>query len=104
MALPWTVACLLDWRALRWFFRADLTPNSETGVEVPAAPRYALMILTGTIAGFVITSAIDAPPAWAAWLGVVALAIPALKGSRRHGGGWSTRQAPGSCSSSWRWA
>lgn len=82
MALPWTVACLLDWRALRWFFRADLRLNSDTGVEVPAAPRYALMILTGTIAGFVITSAVDAPPAWAAWLGVVALAIPALKGSR----------------------
>ena len=82
MALPWTVACLLDWRALRWFFRADLTLNSETGVEVPAAPQYALMILTGTIAGFVITSVIDAPPAWAAWLGVVALAIPALKARR----------------------
>jgi arsenical pump membrane protein len=51
-------------------------------VEVPAAPQYALMILTGTIAGFVITSLIDAPPAWAAWLGVVALAIPALKARR----------------------
>ena len=34
MALPWTVACLLDWRVLRWFFRADLRLNSDTGVEV----------------------------------------------------------------------
>jgi arsenical pump membrane protein len=29
IALPWTVACLLDWRALWWFFRADLPPNSQ---------------------------------------------------------------------------
>ena len=82
MALPWTVACLLDWRALKWFFRADLTLSSEQVVEVPAAPRYALIILTGTVAGFVVTSAIDVPPAWAAWLGVVALAIPALNARR----------------------
>jgi arsenical pump membrane protein len=40
------------------------------------------MILAGTIAGFVVTSAIDVPPAWAAWLGVVALAVPALKARR----------------------
>ena len=108
MALPWTVACLLDWGALRWFFRADLRPNSggrggsgksrsdpapprnraagdsvgDDGGQVPAAPRYPLMILAGTIAGFVVTSAIDVPPAWAAWLGVVALAVPALKARR----------------------
>ena len=40
------------------------------------------MILAGTIAGFVVTSAIDVLPAWAAWLGVVALAVPALKARR----------------------
>jgi arsenical pump membrane protein len=52
------------------------------GRQVPAAPRYPLMILAGTIAGFVVTSAIDVPPVWAAWLGVVALAVPALKARR----------------------
>ena len=82
MALPWTVACLLDWRALRWFFRADLRLSSEQAVEVPAVPRYPLLILAGTVAGFVVTSAIDVPPAWAAWLGVVALGIPALTARR----------------------
>jgi arsenical pump membrane protein len=82
MALPWTVACLLDWRALRWFFRADLTVNSDQAVTVPVAPWYPLTILAGTIAGFVVASAIDVPPAWAAWLGVLALAVPALKARR----------------------
>jgi arsenical pump membrane protein len=82
MALPWTMSCLLDWLALRWYFRDDLTRDSEHSVDVPAAPRYALTILTGTVAGFVVTSAIDVPPAWAAWLGVVALAAPALKARR----------------------
>ena len=82
MALPWTVACLLEWLALKWFFRADLTFNSDQAVAVPAAPRCPLMILAGTIAGFVVTSAIDVPPAWAPWLGVVALAVPALKARR----------------------
>jgi arsenical pump membrane protein len=130
MALPWTVACLLDWGAVRWFFRADLTPNSEgrggsakspsdpgpprsrvaggsvrgDGGQVPAAPRYPLMILAGTIAGFVVTSAIDVPPAWAAWLGVVALAVPALKARRTTWWRMVNRQALGSCSSSWHWA
>ena len=82
MALPWTTSCLLDWLALRWYFRGDLTRDSQHSVDLPAAPRYALTILTGTVAGFVVTSAIDVPPAWAAWLGVVALAAPALKARR----------------------
>ena len=105
MALPWTVACLLDWRALKWFFRADLSPNSEgRTMAVPAAPRYPLMVLAGTIAGFIVTSAIDVPRPGrpgSAW---------SFSPSRRCGlderlgGGWSPRQVPGSRCSSWRWA
>jgi arsenical pump membrane protein len=82
MALPWTASCLLDWLALRWYFRSDLRLVSKSSVRVPLAPRYALAILTATVAGFVVTSAIDVPPAWAAWLGVVALAGPAIRGRR----------------------
>ena len=96
MALPWTVACLLDWRALKWFFQADLSPNSEgRTMAVPAAPRYPLLVLAGTIGGFVVTSAIDVPPAWAAWLGVVVLASPALRARRTTWWRMVTETSPG---------
>ena len=64
-------------------------------MAVPAAPRYPLMVLAGTIAGFIVTSAIDVPPAWAAWLGVVVLAIPALRARRTTWWRMVTETSPG---------
>jgi arsenical pump membrane protein len=80
MTVPWLLACGCEWLALRTFFRADLpaTPGTEpTGLR--AAPRYALAVLTITVAGFVITSSLEVNPAWAALGGCVLLLIPRIR-------------------------
>ncbi len=78
MALPWLVACILDWGSLRIAFAADLKGLAAGRAGVDPAPKYPLAVLVLTIAGFVITSAIGIAPAWAALAGVLALAIPRL--------------------------
>ena len=76
MLLPFLAVCGLEWLALRLFFRADLPRGGDQQVSVPAAPRYALAVLGVTVVGFVVTSALDVPPAWAALGGVLLLGIP----------------------------
>ena len=79
MLLPFLAVCLLEWLALRFFFRDDLPPGGTDDLPpVPTAPRYALAVLGVTVVGFVVTSAIDIPPAWAALGGVLLLGIPRL--------------------------
>lgn len=78
MLLPFLAVCVLEWVALRTFFRADLPAGGEATVEVPPAPRYALAVLGVTVVGFVVTSAVDVPPAWAALGGVLLLGIPRI--------------------------
>lgn len=82
MLLPFLAVCLLQWLALRLFFRDDLPPGGTAVVEVPPAPRYALGVLALTVVGFVVTSALDVPPAWAALGGVLLLGVPRMV--RRH--------------------
>ena len=79
MLLPFLALCLLEWVALRWFFRDDL-PRDAGGEEltVPTTPRYALAVLGVTVVGFVVTSAVDVPPAWAALGGVLLLGVPRM--------------------------
>lgn len=78
MALPWIAATALEWLGLRLFFRRDLTTTSLEPREAEPAPRYALAVLAVTVAGFVVTSALDVPPAWAALGGVLLLGVPRL--------------------------
>jgi arsenical pump membrane protein len=78
MTLPWLVVCALEWLALRWFFRRELRPVSRTRPDVPPLPRYALIVLLLTVAGFVTASSLHAAPAWAALAGCVALLLPRL--------------------------
>ena len=78
MLLPFLAVCLLEWVALRLFFRADLPAGGTTEVAVPPAPRYALAVLAVTVVGFVVTSAVGVPPAWAALGGVLLLGVPRL--------------------------
>jgi arsenical pump membrane protein len=73
MVLPWLVTCAAEWLALRRWFRTDLEVKPEGVVERRAAPRYALAVLAGTVALFVVASALDVAPAWAALTGCVAL-------------------------------
>jgi arsenical pump membrane protein len=80
MALPWVLACLLEWAGMRLFFRRDLPATSDdVTIEPMPAPRYALAVLGLTVAGFVITSSVGVSPAWAAIGGCVLLLIPRLR-------------------------
>lgn len=81
MTLPWLVVCCAEWGALRTYFRADLPrstsrPGPADRTEPgPPAPRYALVVLAGTVAAIAVTSAVDIAPWWAAAGGCVALLI-----------------------------
>ncbi|MHA3703511.1 SLC13 family permease [Jatrophihabitans sp. YIM 134969] len=78
MLLPFLAVVLLEWLALRVFFRSDLPAGGDADVTVPPVPRYALGVLGVTVVGFVVTSAVDVPPAWAALGGVLLLGVPRL--------------------------
>ncbi len=73
MALPWLLACTLDWLALRLAFGTDLRSAGNTPLPAPDPPRYALAVLGLTVAGFVVTTAVGLSPAWAALAGCLAL-------------------------------
>jgi arsenical pump membrane protein len=78
MALPWAAVIVAEYAVFRWFFRADLRARAE---PVPAddrvpAPRYALIVLGLTLAGFAASEPLGVPPGWVALAGAVALAVP----------------------------
>ena len=79
MALPWLLACVLDWGSLRLAFRGDLRTTASGDPRVHQLPRFALTVLTLTIAGFVVTSAVGLAPAWAALCGSLVLAAGRLR-------------------------
>ncbi len=97
MTLPWLLACLLDWSSLRLAFGKDLKATSDTPLPIGAAPRFALVVLAATIAGFVITTAVGLAPAWAALAGCLVLGAGQLK--RREVGpvGLLMSTSPGFC-------
>lgn len=78
MALPWLVACGLNWACLRTVFRADLFVSAHPPTQPRPEPRYALTVLILTVSGFALTTAVGIAPAWAALAGCVALGAPAL--------------------------
>ncbi|MGI8678897.1 MAG: SLC13 family permease [Jatrophihabitans sp.] len=80
MVLPWVLVCVVEYLGLRIFFRRDLrTGDVAPAGELPSAPRYALVVLAVTVALFVLTSAADIAPAWAALTGCVALLVPVVR-------------------------
>lgn len=77
MVLPWLVACAAEWVGLRMFFRGDLArAPAAPAQDSEAPPRFALVVLAATVAGFVITSTLHVAPAWAATGGCVTLLVP----------------------------
>ncbi|XVU25992.1 SLC13 family permease [Actinoplanes sp. CA-054009] len=78
MALPWVAVVLAEYAVFRWFFRDDLRvrlePRSD-GDDGPA-PRYALVVLGLTLAGFAVAQPLGVHPAWVAVAGALALAVP----------------------------
>jgi arsenical pump membrane protein len=73
MALPWLLACALDWGSLRVAFGKDLLAPSRQPPPVVPAPYFALAVLAVTVAGFGITTAVGIAPAWAALGGCLLL-------------------------------
>ncbi|GAA1941231.1 arsenic transporter [Kitasatospora viridis] len=80
MALPWLVAIGVEYVVLRRFFAADLDAGAQAPASGPAPemPLFALLTVAGTLAGFVLASAIGIDPAWAALAGALTLAVRAL--------------------------
>jgi arsenical pump membrane protein len=76
MALPWVIACTLEFLALWSFFRRDLRAQVTEGREALRTPRYALTVLALTVLGFVLASTFGLAAAWAALAGVALLALP----------------------------
>ncbi|MFG2881255.1 SLC13 family permease [Streptomyces sp. NPDC048297] len=80
MALPWLVTIATEYVVFRWFFATDLDAGAQAPhtAEPPELPVFALVTVACTLAGFVLTSAVDVNPAWAALAGAVVLAVRAL--------------------------
>ncbi|MER5938165.1 SLC13 family permease [Streptomyces sp. NPDC001928] len=80
MALPWLAAIAVEYAVFRRFFASDLDAGAQapsTG-DAPELPLFALLTVAGTLAGFVLTSAVGVDPAWAALAGATVLAVRAL--------------------------
>jgi len=92
MALPWLVAIAVEYAAFRWFFAADLVPAGPAAAQaaeapLPRIPRFALVTVLATLAGFVLASLAGLNPAWAAAAGAVVLAARSLvRGQDRPAG------------------
>jgi arsenical pump membrane protein len=78
MALPWAAVIVAEYAVFSWFFRADLRAPAEPIPDddrVPA-PRYALIVLALTLAGFAVAEPLGVHPGWVAVAGAAALAVP----------------------------
>jgi arsenical pump membrane protein len=87
MALPWLVVIGVEYLVFRRFFASDLgTPARPRPVERVPAPRFALVVLALTLAGFAGAASIGIHPAWVATAGALVLATPRVIRSRRSAG------------------
>ncbi|MGW0928435.1 SLC13 family permease [Streptomyces sp. NPDC002644] len=80
MALPWLVAIGVEYVVIRRFFATDLDAGAEAPPddEPRELPLFALLTVAGTLAGFVLASAVGIDPAWAAAAGAAVLSARAL--------------------------
>ncbi|MEU9006206.1 SLC13 family permease [Streptomyces sp. NPDC048551] len=83
MTLPWLAAIGVEYAAFRRFFRSDLAepvqpPGALDTPSPPSVPRFPLVVLALTLAGFAVASFAGASPAWAALAGTLVLACRAL--------------------------
>jgi arsenical pump membrane protein len=79
MALPWLAALGVEWVVLSRSFRADLEPPRRAGAaprsDAPPLPRFALVVVGATLAGFAASSPLGLAPAWVAAAGALALVL-----------------------------
>ncbi len=78
MALPWLVVIVVEYVVFRLYFRDDLRAHEEPRPEPENGPppRYALIVLAVTLAGFAVVQPLGVHPAWVAVAGAVFLAVP----------------------------
>ncbi|OMC27978.1 arsenic transporter [Mycobacterium sp. GA-1841] len=88
MALPWLAAIAVEFVLLRLLFRRELSrPAAEITPPPSEIPVFVLAVLGLTLAGFVVTSAFDVSPAWAALGGALVLGVRSLAQRRSTIGG-----------------
>jgi arsenical pump membrane protein len=69
----------VEYLVFRWFFAADLAVAGQpVHRPAPPLPRFALLTVTATLAGFVVASLAGLNPAWAALGGACLLAVRSL--------------------------
>jgi arsenical pump membrane protein len=80
MLLPTVAAIAVEWVVLNWFFAAELgrPPGSQAAPAAPHLPRFALTVLSATLAGFLVGSPLGISPVWIAAAGATAITVPAL--------------------------
>jgi arsenical pump membrane protein len=78
MLLPWLVVVLGEWLTVRTAFPVQLRSGSVPAACPLRPPRYALGVVAGTVAGFVVLSSVHVAIAWAALAGCLALLLPRL--------------------------
>jgi arsenical pump membrane protein len=79
MALPWLAVIGVEYLVFRWFFAADLTtPVPRIPPRPRTAPRFALVVLAATLAGFGLAEPLGVRPAWVAVTGAAVLAAGRL--------------------------
>ncbi|MFK8845132.1 SLC13 family permease [Streptomyces sp. Ac-502] len=110
MALPWGVAVLFEYVVFRRFFGRELADDErrvdargpraggahEQQAAPPPLPAFALVVLSLTLAGFVVTPFAGIAPVWAALGGVLALGIREM--ARRGRTGTDTAAGPATSS------
>ncbi|WP_433087834.1 SLC13 family permease [Dactylosporangium sp. CA-052675] len=83
MAAPWLAVVAVEYVIMRRFFASDLAVASTPPAAEPAkAPRYALVVLVLTLAGFAVGQPAGIHPAFAAAAGALALAVPLIRARR----------------------
>ncbi|MEV6790589.1 SLC13 family permease [Streptomyces sp. NPDC051320] len=87
MALPWLAAIAVEYAVFRRFFAADLAAGAHPPAEGKrtALPKFTLVVVGVTLAGFVLTSFAGVEPVWAALAGTLVLGGRALLRKRTTG-------------------
>jgi len=80
MAPAWVAAVTVEFLLLRWLFSKDLAvkPHLEETHETAEVPKFVLVVLGLTLAGFAVASMLGFSPAWAAFAGAAVLGVRAL--------------------------